>query len=181
MSYSLSHLQHTVHYIVDKLQFSDPRKSHKNLTASDKRRISLELLSAIDPLQARNPKNIAINPSNSYLKEFFDMLHDKNILFPESTTYLLKRTGLSYELHDGNRVEIYNRKRIRSKVETRRISELEAQLREVSLSDDEEDNYQSSSDDERYQYTPHFASVSDYVAQPRQAKTNTTHELRAKL
>lgn len=170
MSYNLSHLQQTVHYIVEKLQFNDPRKGHQNLTSSVKDWISLELLAAIDPLQVRNPKNIAINPSNKYLKEFFDLLQDRNIIFPESTTYLLKRTGVSYELHDGNRVEIYNRKKLRDKVASRRIAELEEQLSLMSMNDDEQDDhYDMLSDNESQQYTPHFATLNDYLTEPHTA------------
>lgn len=181
MSYQLRHLQHTVHYIVEKLQYDDQRHAYKNLTASDKKRISLDLLVAIDPLQSRNPKNIAINPSNKYLTEFFDMLRESNIIFPESTTYLLKRNGLSYELHDGNRIEIYNRSKLRAEVASRRISELTEQLRQMSTTDDAEDDYELSSDEEGHHYTPHFVSLSDFLPEPRKTNDHNRQQTRAKL
>jgi hypothetical protein len=182
MSYQLRHLQLTIHYIVEQLKYNDDRYQYQHLSASTKRRTSDELLAAIDPLQSSNPKNIAINPANKYLTAFFDLLAHENIIFPEQTTYLLKREGLSYELHDGNRKEIYNRSKIRADIDSRRISEKQ-QLRTkyVNLEDEpEEDDYQMEMDQTPH-YTPHYATLADFIVEPPQQKSSVQGDYRAKL
>ncbi len=161
MSYNLSHLQHTIHYIVDQLEYADQSLRSRKLSSSDKRWIEEELFVAIFPLSERNPKNIAINSTNTYLKDFFVLLHNSKIQFPLATTYLLKRSGLSYELHDGNRKEIYNRQKSKDKITARRSAELASltdKLNELAL-----DDYSDQESDSEITYTPHYATLSDYL------------------
>ncbi|MCS5710600.1 hypothetical protein [Candidatus Berkiella aquae] len=161
MPYQLRHLQHAVNYIVEQLRYNDPRKGLQTLNASTKRQLADELLLAIDPLQLRNPKNIAINPSNSYLKDFFLQLAERNIVYPEATTYLLKRNNITYECHDGERKEIYNRQKAKANVKASRMSELQEQLSE-QLSALELDDYSDSevSDEETQAYLPYHGATS---------------------
>lgn len=163
MSYNLSHLQHTIHYIVDQLQYTDQKLRTRKLSSSDKKWIEEELFVAIFPLSERNPKNIAINSANIYLKDFFVLLHNSKIEFPQDTTYLLKRNGLSYELHDGNRKEIYNRQKSKDKATARRSAELASltdKLNELAI--DDYSNEDSISDSE-ITYTPRYATLNDYL------------------
>jgi hypothetical protein len=162
MSYNLSHLQHTIHYIVEQLEYADHTLRSRKLSSSDKRWIEEELFVAVFPLSERNPKNIAINSTNTYLKDFLVSLHNSNIEFPAATTYLLKREGLSYELHDGSRKEIYNRQKLKNKVNARRSAELASladKLNELAIDDSDE----GVRNDCEITYTPHYCTLGDYL------------------
>jgi hypothetical protein len=76
-----------------------------------------------------------INPSNQKLANFFSLLTESQIVYPENMTYILKRSGISYMNHNGERSEIYNRQKARVKVSARRVSEIAEQLSDLSLDD----------------------------------------------
>jgi len=182
MSYNLSHLQHTVNFIVDQLKYADETLRSRELTKSDKKWVAEELFVAIHPLQARNPKNIALNISNIYLKDFLVLLHSSNIQFPANTTYLLKREGISYELHDGNRKEIYNRQKSKDKLSAKRTADLAAltdRLSELAVNDDDND----SNFDNEVTYTPRYATLGDFLPKNglRQVSPIYTRHMNTKL
>lgn len=178
MSYNLSHQQHTVHYIVEQLRYNSSTKELLKLSASDKKWLERELLAAIEPLQARNPKNIAINSNNSYLAAFFGLIAEKNIVFPADTTYLLKRNGTSYECHGGERKIIYDRQKIKVKNAASRLSELDEQLRRFES--DDASSSEVSDDEYTAYYAPGYSSVSlsDFVVTKPKAQHCT---VKAKL
>ncbi|MGE3318656.1 MAG: hypothetical protein AB7I18_05115 [Candidatus Berkiella sp.] len=182
MSYQLRHLQHTINYIVNKLQYADTTLRTRQLSRSDKKWLAEELYVAIYPLQARNPKNIAINSANARLADFFGLLAGSHIQFPSETTYLLKRGGISYECHNKNRTEIYNREKMRNKVSARRsaeLAELSDRLNELSIDEDEHE-FDSLSDE--ITYTPNYATLGDFMPQtPKVVSPIYTRHMNAKL
>lgn len=182
MSYNLSHIQHTINYIVEQLQYSDQQLRTRKLSGSDKKWIAEELFVAIHPLQARNPKNIAINSANTYLQNFFVSLHNSNISFPADTTYLLKREGLSFELHNGDRKEIYNRQKSKDKISARRSAELASladKLNELTIDEYSEEGANS---DSEITYTPQYATLGDYLpSSPKPVSPIYTRHMNAKL
>ena len=179
MSYNLSHLQHTVNYIVNQLKYADETLRSRELSKFDKKWVAEELFVAIHPLQARNPKNIALNKENSFLKDFFVLLHNSNIEFPANTTYLLKREGISYELHDGNRKEIYNRQKSKEKLNAKRAADLAAltdKLSELAVNDDD------NSTDSEITFTPRYATLGDFMPKGSRPVSHIyTRHMNAKL
>lgn len=181
MSYNLSHLQHTINYIIEQLEYADENLRQRKLSNSDKKWAAEELFVAIHPLQARNPKNIAINVKNTYLNDFFVLLHNSKIQFPVATTYLLKRTGLSYELHDNNRKEIYNKHKSKAKVAGRRSAELASLTDKLSDLTIDELTVDENQSDSEITYTPHFATFADYLQDAKPVSPIYTRHMTAKL
>ncbi|MGE4349956.1 MAG: hypothetical protein AB7D28_09345 [Candidatus Berkiella sp.] len=152
MTYSLKQMQNTIHHIV--AQCRDD--SERGLSGSQSRWLEREITLALDPLQKKNKKLIVVHPSNLALQNFFSSLAEQKISFPRDTTYLIYRKGDSYEKRNGEKTEIYNKVKIKSKNASRRISELQEQLKAMQLdyyedrqSSDEEDALSSVST-----YTP---------------------------
>ncbi|MCS5709335.1 hypothetical protein CC99x_010500 [Candidatus Berkiella cookevillensis] len=138
MTYALKQMQDTIHYIVAQCRDDTER----GLSGSQKRWLEKEITLALDPLQKKNKKLIVVHPSNLALQNFFWSLTEQKISFPSDTTYLIYRRGDSYEKQNGERKEIYNRIKIKSKNASRRISELQEQLESMQLAN--EDTYYSS-------------------------------------
>lgn len=168
MSYSLTHLKFTIHYIINKLQYADHNLKNRNLSASVREHLAEALFVAIHPQQERNPKKIFINQENGYLTEFFMTLRTRGIELPSNTFYLLKQKGISYECvfenNEETRTEIYNRQKERDKFAAQRENELTTRLCE-QLSDL---TYESSDDEENDQaelsYTPRYSTLGDYLS-----------------
>lgn len=185
MTYSLKQIQNTIHYIVAQCRDDTER----GLSGSQKRWLEKEIMVALDPLQQKNKKLIVVHPTNLALQSFFLSLVEQKISFPSDTTYLIYRRGDSYEKRNGERTEIYNKVRLKSKNASRKISELQEQLEAMQLVSDEE--RLSSSDDDcdlflvQPSYTPAkaFASRSRGGTSTHLSIDSTTQQeyLRAKL
>jgi len=104
MSYSLKHLQHTAHYIVNCCQYS----SGESLTASAKRHLFDELVIALRELSYRDTAVMVIDSNNLALRELFTSLLEDNIIFPQDTTFLIKSTGESFEKRKKVKTKIYD-------------------------------------------------------------------------
>ncbi|HRE31325.1 MAG TPA: hypothetical protein PLD88_05060, partial [Candidatus Berkiella sp.] len=113
--------------------------------------------------------NIAVNQSNIYLTDFFSQLAQRKIAYPEATTYLLKRNGVSYECHDGQRKEIYNRQKAKAKVKASRMSELQEQLSDYLSSLDLNNSDNDYSDEENHS---HYLLYRTCVTSKQQSTSN---------
>lgn len=104
MSYSLKHLQHTAHYIVNRCQYS----SGESLSQSGKKHLHNEVVAALLDLSYRNTVMMVINPGNDALDGLFSALSEDKIVFPKNTIYLIQSTGESYEKVSGDKTKIYD-------------------------------------------------------------------------
>jgi hypothetical protein len=157
MAYQLRHLQITADYIANQLKYANDDERKQNLTKSDKKWVTTALLQVLDPIQKSNPKVIVINPDNKKLISYFEYLEKNNIQFPMNTTYLLKRSGESYECKDGAKSEIYNRHKVKNKIAASRIDELTQRLKEMTVDECNVDDEYQSDEDAGATYTPYQA------------------------
>jgi hypothetical protein len=154
MAYQQRQIEFSVDYIVNQLLYTNQRDSSQTLNQNDRNLFTAELIKALDPLHKKNPKFIFINSDNKNLRSFFKMLDDKEVLFPENTTYKLKRNGVTLEIKNGESKEIYSKSKSNYK---HHISKKMDQLEELSeqldaLTTQEQDDVEVF--DETTQYAP---------------------------
>lgn len=177
MTYQQRHIQATVDYVVNKLVYAGDKGDKKDLSHNNKKWVRAELMEALDPLQKRNRKTIAINKLNKSLSAFFKTLEAANIEFPPDVTYLLERGGKSYECMNGEKIEIYNRADIKIKTSRRRSAEIREHL--VDDSYDDEYEFRSESESEAETETDEISGLLDtlsiYMNDDRPLSTCTGH------
>ncbi len=178
MSYQRQHLQFSVQYIVEKFRYNASSEKLNTLTTSSKKHWEQELFAALTPLVKRKYSEFTISPDNKYLAAFFLVLAENKILFPQNTTYLLERSGKTFERNNGHDKCIYDRQKIRAKVAARRLSELQEQLRDLHI-DQDDFSASESSDEETSAYAPQFASSSPVVVLDERPRSRRT--VRAKM
>lgn len=151
MTYSRKQLQHITHHIATQLAYDNEKK----LNSNDKKWLERELMAALDPLQRRNTKAIIIAKNNGSLKAFFDLLEEAKISFPEDTVYVVKRDGRSFECSHGEKNEIYNLHKMKSKGNNKKEVSLSEQLKNLSISlSSSEEDFSSEEDLSYTSYTP---------------------------
>lgn len=178
MSYQRQHLQFTVQYIVEKFRYDVSPEKLNTLTTSSKKHWEQELFAALAPLAKRNFSEFILSPGNKDLAAFFLLLAKNHVLFPQNTTYLLERSGKTYERNNEHNKCIYDRQKIRAKVAARRLGELQEQLRDLHI-DQDDFSASESSDEEMSAYTPQFASSSPVLVLAERPRSRRT--VRAKM
>tara|TARA_R110002110_G_scaffold121431_2_gene297266 strand:+ start:101502 stop:102056 length:555 start_codon:yes stop_codon:yes gene_type:complete len=105
MSYSLSHIQHTAHYIVNRCQYT----SGESLGSAAKRELHDTIVLSLSELASRNTQNMIINPANLAIQSLFDYLAENYILFPQNVTFKMTASGRSFESMRGqSSLKIYD-------------------------------------------------------------------------
>lgn len=121
------------------------------------------------------------HPSNGKLATLFKSFEEQNILFPENTTIIFKRHGISMMKQNGVETEIYNLKKEKRNSASQRESDLEEKLRLLTLeADDDSGSYEEDDDEDLfYQNTPQaFTPLSAFmqICRKSQQKQETSTE-----
>ncbi|MBS0286021.1 MAG: hypothetical protein JSR17_01910 [Proteobacteria bacterium] len=107
-------IQRTANYIVNCCQYQD-KKDVQRLNKHLKKAIANELIKALVEINKRFTKKIIIHPNNKKLANLFITFANEKIIFPQNTTFELFNDGNSYQIVDGKRHKLVDKKTDRSK------------------------------------------------------------------